>query len=603
MVFVANLLRGNGGVFAAGVTVGGLEVEGLTPEQAVERLEAVWLGYLANPVVVRLGDTTWRPTAADLGLAVDIRSALRRAYLDGQSGGIAQRIASRGDAAGGEFQPDVRFDPARLRAYLDEIAAGFDQPAVEADVELPADGRLRIRPSQPGRVIDVEGAIVALGDITRPTDGPRAITLQFREDRPRYRTGDAEALITTLRRMVSGPVTLMHGSGGWMIDPPQIRAALRIDRVDGQFIPGLEFTRFNGLFQDIDATLSAEPELSIFEYDEPRDRVTAFQPGHPGQRVDRTALEQAIAAKVVAEQDRRVEIPIILLNKEFDFTTNPLGVKDLLGRGSSIFHGSPDYRNHNIRAGTEKLDGQIIRPGEVFSFNERIGDFTLAEGWVEGSIIVEDKTERGIGGGICQVSTTLFRAVMRAGLAIEERWPHLYRVRYYEMGEFPIGIDATIFSPGPDLQFRNNYEQPIMLRALVDPHLSTLDFEIWGASDGRRVELTDHKLWNWLDPPPDQGLVDDEEPPDFEDQVEWSKKGVQASISRVIVSPDGTETKSTFRSSYTAWPNRFVVGIDVAKAKFPRAYNKWFDENPEKAATWGVGRIPGLPSDPDAPAG
>ncbi len=110
-----------------------------------------------------------------------------------------------------------------------------------------------------------------------------------------------------------------------------------------------------------------------------------------GQRVDRTALEQAIAAKVVAEQDRRVEIPLIVLNRDFDFTTNPLGVKDLLGRGSSIFHGSPDYRNHNIRVGTEKLDGQIIRPGEVFSFNERIGDFTLAEGWVEGKLIVEDR--------------------------------------------------------------------------------------------------------------------------------------------------------------------------------------------------------------------
>ena len=190
-----------------------------------------------------------------------------------------------------------------------------------------------------------------------------------------------------------------------------------------------------------------------------------------------------------------------------------------------------------------------------------------------------------------------------AGLEVVERWPHLYRVRYYEMGAAPIGIDATVFSPGIDLKFRNDTKDPIMLRARLDEPTSTLAFEIWGVSDGRRSDIVGHRLWDWEDPPPDEGVVDAEEDPDFEEQVEWAKRGVQASFSRVITWPNGSEKKSSFRSSFVPWPNRYVVGIDEAKARFPSSYNKWFDENPAAAARWGVSRVLGVPSDPDHPAG
>ena len=171
------------------------------------------------------------------------------------------------------------------------------------------------------------------------------------------------------------------------------------------------------------------------------------------------------------------------------------------------------------------------------------------------------------------------------------------------MGPAPIGIDATIFSPGLDFKFRNDTENPIMLRAFADEELGTLTFEVWGVNDGRRAEIVDHELRDWEDPPPDQGILEPTEDPEFEEQVEWSKRGVLAAFSRVIVWPDGSETRSTFRSSFVPWPNRFIVGIDVAKERFPTQYNEWFDENPEDAARWGVTRAPDVPTDPDAPAG
>ena len=600
--FVATLLTGRPGGLPAGANIGGVEVGGLSPDEALQRLEVDWRPFLDSPAVIRLDGREWRPSGADIGLRADFQAPLRELIESQPSGGMLDRMRDA-PAAGTSTIPVVSYDRTTSRRYLMSLAAGFDQPSASAALALRNDGRVSLTPGQAGRVVDVEQALRDLeaGLVRRAAS--HVVDLRYRQDEPTVSTADAEAALETVRRMIGQPIVLMHGTAGWTLEPAHLRDALVIHNGDAGITPGLELTRFNDLFLTIEDTLTAEPRQGVFDFDEAQDRVTAFQPGHPGQRLDRPALERAILEAVRRPGERRVEIPLILLNKEYDTTSNALGVKDLLGVGSSIYIGSPDYRDHNIAVGAAKLDGMVVRPGETFSFNERIGAFTKAEGWVEGSVIVEDRTEQGIGGGICQVSTTLFRAVLAAGLPIEERWPHLYRVRYYEMGGFPIGYDSTIFSPGIDLKFTNDYAHPIMLRALIDRRLATLDFEIWGAADGRTVTIGEPRLWDWEDPPPDEGIVNAEEEPDFEDQVEFAKEGVNAAVTRTVVLSSGETRTGTFRSSYTAWPNRFIVGIDEAKARFPAAFNTWVDENPEEAARWGVSKVPGVPSDPNAPSG
>ena len=602
VALVAALLRGDDGLLPAGTRVDGVDVGGLSPEDAVARLEAYWAPYLANPVNFELGGQVWRPSAADVGLTVDYRGALRGVLAAQGGGGITRRI-SEPPASVDRDLVAATFNPTVLRAYVSGIAQGFDQPAVDASVTMAGADVAAVQPGQTGRVVDIEAAVRAVGDLTQPTPPGRVIPLTFREDVPAYTTDHARAALDAITRMTSAPLWLMHKGRGWTITPEELRAAIDVQGDGSALTPTMDFTRFNDLFTLIDDTLAAEPHPTVFEYDEARNRVLAFQVGNPGQIVDRAALEQAMARAVASPDQRVVEIPLTLLNTGADFAENPLGIRDLLAIGDSIYKGSPDYRLHNISVGARKLDGLVVPAGETFSFLESIGPFELRHGWVEGSVILADKTEQGIGGGICQVSTTLFRAVLNAGLRIEERWPHLYRVRYYEMGPAPIGIDATIFSPGLDFKFRNDTEHPIMLRAFADEKIGALTFEIWGVNDGRRVEIVDHELKDWEDPPPDEGILDPTEEPEFEEQVEWSKRGVLAAFSRVIAWPDGSETRSTFRSSFVPWPNRYVVGIDVAKARFPEQYNEWFDENPEDAARWGVQRAPDPPPDPDAPAG
>ena len=553
-------------------------------------------------MVFRLDGRVWQPSGIDIGLRADFRTPLREIMASRATGGVLDRMTGLPSAMN-PTTPIVSYDRDAARLFLQSLAAGFDQPSVDAALRLRDDGRVSLTPSQPGRVVNVEQALAGLEVGLAQRAVGHVVDLGYRHDEPALSTPDAEAALETVRRMIGQPIWLLHGTEGWLIEPERLLDALVLDRGDTGYAPRIEITRFNDLFLRIEDTLSAEPQHGVFEYDEKQDRVLAFQPGHPGQRLDRPALERAILDASRQPDERRVDVPVILLNKEFDTFANPLGIKDLLGVGLSIYKGSPEYRDHNIAVGAAKLDGMIVRPGETFSFNERIGAFTQAEGWMEGSVIVQDRTEQGIGGGICQVSTTLFRAALAAGLPIEERWPHLYRVRYYEMGGSPIGYDSTIFSPGIDFKFKNDFENPIMLRALIDRRLATLDFEIWGAADGRTVTLTQPRLWDWEAPPPDEGIVNSEEAPDFEEQVEFAKEGVKAEITRTVVLADGSTRAGSFVSNYKAWPNRYVVGIDEAREKFPVTFNKWVDENQEEAARWGTTKVPGVPSDPDAPAG
>ena len=600
--FVATLLTRRSDGLPPGVRVGGIDVGGLSPQEALERVESAWRPFLDSPVVFRLDGRAWRPSGSDIGLRTDFQAPLREIVGSRVSGGLLDRMGEP-PAATSPTTPVVSYDREVARQYLQSLAVGFDQPSVDAALQLRDDGRVSLTPSQPGRVVNVARALADMEVGLAQRAVGHVVDLGYRQDEPAVSMSDAEAALATVRQMIGQPIWLVHGTGGWMIEPSQLQGALVLDRDDTGYAPRIEVTRFNDVFQRIEDTLSAEPRHGEFDFDEKQDRVLAFQPGHPGQRLDRPALERAILDATQQPGERRVDIPLILLNKEFDTFANPLGIKDLLGVGSSIYKGSPDYRDHNISVGAGKLDGMIVRPGETFSFNERIGAFTKAEGWVEGSVIVEDRTEQGIGGGICQVSTTLFRAALAAGLPIEERWPHLYRVRYYEMGGFSIGYDSTIFSPGIDLKFTNDYAHPIMLRVLIDRRLATLDFELWGAADGRNVTLNKPRLWDWEEPPPDEGIVNSEEEPDFEEQVEFAKDGVKASITRTVVLADGETRTGTFLSTYEAWPNRFVVGIDEARERFPVSFNRWVDENQEEAARWGATKVSGVSSDPDAPAG
>jgi len=165
-----------------------------------------------------------------------------------------------------------------------------------------------------------------------------------------------------------------------------------------------------------------------------------------------------------------------------------MGITELIGEGRSNFRGSPKNRIFNIKVATSRYDGVLIKPGEEFSFVRVLGEVDGEHGYLPELVIKKDKTEPEFGGGICQVSTTAFRAAINSGLEITARRNHAYPVAYYN----PQGMDATVYVPRPDLKFKNDTPNYILIQTKIEG--TELIFNFYGTSDGRQTEVIGPKV-------------------------------------------------------------------------------------------------------------
>lgn len=245
---------------------------------------------------------------------------------------------------------------------------------------------------------------------------------------------------------------------------------------------------------------------------------------------------------------------------EFDAAVVERRFKNVIAEGTSEFTGSPDARVHNIVTAASNIHGYVIQPGETFSFLKALGPITRQAGFQTSLIIWGDKTIWGIGGGVCQVSTTVFRAAFWAGLPIPERHQHTYRVKYYELDGSPPGFDATIYSPWFDLKFVNDTEHPILIQALVDEQAMKLTITLSGRELNRTVEMLPAIEKNVEPPgPPLPDLPDGSLPRGVRLQVEWAVDGVETGILRQVVQGESTRIDE-FWSEFTPWRERWAVG-------------------------------------------
>lgn len=232
----------------------------------------------------------------------------------------------------------------------------------------------------------------------------------------------------------------------------------------------------------------------------------------------------------------------------------------VIAEGTSEFAGSSHARVHNIVTAASKIHGYVIQPGETFSFLKVLGPITRKTGFHTSLVIWGDKTIWGVGGGVCQVSTTVFRAAFWAGLPIAERHPHTYRVKYYEQDGSPPGFDATIYSPWLDLKFVNDTEYPVLIQARVDEQAKKLTITLRGGDHDRTVEMLPTIKKNVEAPgPPLPDLLDPSLPSGARLQVEWAVDGMETGIIRQIVQGDSTRTDE-FWSEFTPWRERWAVG-------------------------------------------
>jgi len=315
---------------------------------------------------------------------------------------------------------------------------------------------------------------------------------------------------------------------------------------------------------DLASRIDVPVQDALFQFE--NGRVTAFRASRDGRAVHQqealARFDEAVKALPHAPVYHIViTIPVYTVNPSATTQkANSFGIKELIGRGYSEFQGSIPGRIHNVALAASRLNGVLIPPGETLSFNDVLGDISAATGYQSAYIIKEGRTVLGDGGGVCQVSSTLFRAALNAGLPIAERHAHAYRVHYYEEGGFKAGLDATVFSPSVDLKIKNDTPAHILIQTKTDTKNMTLTFELYGAHDGRSSEISKHVVWGETPPPPPLYQDDPTLAPGVVKQVDWAAWGAKASFAYRVTRGNEVLQDTTFISNFRPWQAVYLRG-------------------------------------------
>ncbi len=338
---------------------------------------------------------------------------------------------------------------------------------------------------------------------------------------------------------------------------PKIKNGSEFPRFDN--IVSLNFDKkiLNEFISRIEKEIDKDAVEAKFELKDGKARE--FQLSSNGLKVDAQKLNMSAIDAFVAGKNA-VEIPVgVAKPKVTTENIDKLGIKELIGRGASTYFASIPSRVYNIALAASRVNGTLVAPGETFSFNKAVGDVSSLTGYRQAYIIKDGKTVLGDGGGVCQVSTTLFRAILNAGLPVAERRAHSYRVKYYEQ-DSPPGLDATVYAPSTDLKFKNDTGNYILIVARADPKKYSLVFELYGTKDGRVSEVSKPVVTNVVAPPPDLYQDDPTLPAGAIKQVDFRAYGSTVTFNYLVKRNGETIYQKTFVSNYRPWQAVYLKG-------------------------------------------
>lgn len=319
------------------------------------------------------------------------------------------------------------------------------------------------------------------------------------------------------------------------------------------------------LNEEIALELELDPEDVSIYTDENKEIIIEGK-GEHGRTINREYLTKGV---ILAANYNVNEVPIPIIERKMEIFISDdlqeLGIETLIATGRSAFAGSTSNRIHNIGVGLSKFNGTLIAPGETFSFNTQLGPVEAYTGYLPELVIKADGTFPEYGGGLCQVSSTMYRAALFAGFPIVERAPHSYAVSYYSQ-IYGYGLDATIYPGVRDLKFINDTEGHILVQAYKEGLRAY--FKFYGTDDGRSVEMEGPYLGGYRSPGPTVVVESPTLAPGQRKYVESAHTGFNASWIRHLTK-DGETTEEPIYSVYRAIPARVLVGPGVPESSEP----------------------------------
>ncbi len=530
-------------------------IGGLTPDTARGTLSARLDPYFNGPVTLSNDGKQWTPKLTELGMRIDVARTVDEAYRAGRSGGPLGRLWRAVEMKQGakQYVPlYVQVDDQALTTYLDGLQTQLGTPQRDASVAVKGN-QIVVTPGTDGTKLDRDALKQQLLDSAAHLK-PATFALPVTFAKPAVTTEAAEQAKGRAEALVGLPLSLTFNDQKWDLSRDDLVGALRFNaNLDAR----IDATALTPRITVIAGAVKQDPQNAVIGWD---NQLVVRQSAKNGQRLN---VEETLNRINAWKGDTRaIALPIEVAKPRITDDVGALGITTRLGRGVSNFSGSDAARATNIKVASDYLDDTVVAPGEVFSFLDSIGEISAVRGYKDGYVILAEQTVPGIGGGVCQVATTMFRAAMFSGLPIEERNPHAYIVRYYEQGGYPIGLDAAVFSPGVDFKFRNETDKYMLIKTGIDG--GNLYISIYGPDLGYKVDISDPVIRNKTNPPDDEFQADSTLPAGAKKQVEFAKQGEDVAITRTVKSTDGKVVRqATFNTHYQAWPNKFLVGKGV----------------------------------------
>jgi vancomycin resistance protein YoaR len=553
-----------------GVSVQGMPVGGMSRQEVSAALATRYDRFLRHPVRLSYNDQTWTPHLAALGVSFERERLAKQTLEPGRRGSPITRIRELWTLwnQGIDLAPRLTLDWQQLQTYLaEEVSSTLDYPPEDASLSV-ASGKVIGTPARDGlqTLIDetAHDVALALHHLT-----PRDITIRTR---PLLPTLDNQALTRAEERaqsFLSPTLTLSHTTGTWQWDAEKLANLLKVEPREEAGALHIEIdperlTREVERLAQVADSGSAEPRLHV-----EGGALHIVQEGQTGWRLRQHEAAHLISTTLHLSSGptRTVALPMEEIRPRITpENLHTLGIVELVGEGKSSFAGSAAYRITNIKAGAARLDGVPIAPGEEFSFNTQLGEVNAEHGFVEGYAVIGNRTRLEWGGGVCQNSTTVFRAAFWAGLPITERHAHPFYISWYDRfaygphGNGP-GMDATIFTGVSDLTFVNDTGNWLLMHAHVDEANQIFTVQLYGTNPGRQVLFDGPYISNEVRAPSTPVYINDpSKPAGTLYQSDVARSGRDIVIYRTIVENGVEVRQDSFFTRFKAWPNVFIRG-------------------------------------------
>lgn len=495
-------------------------------------------------------------TSGQIGLNINYSESAIAAFERFRTGNIMFDFEKRLTALFRKTNLGLRLsvDEEALQKHLSVVAGQIETDPIYPSAKL-SDGKVSVEKGKKGNQVDTKLLRVKIGYVLAfVKDEP--IEIPLKEIDPTLSDEKADLFQKRAELLIKKGLSFTYEEVSFPLN--DVAMVKLLDPVNEYNSDAIDL-----FIQKVSSDINREPQDSTFVFE--NGRVNEFTPAKDGLAVKDDVFKNMIIGNLRSlesstESAKTLEIPVTKTAPKVQTgDVNNLGIKELIGKGSSKFAHSIANRIHNIELASSKFRGVLVAPGEVFSFNKTLGDVSNFTGYKQAYIIKDGKTVLGDGGGVCQVSTTLFRAVLNAGLPVLERRAHAYRVSYYEQGS-PPGLDATVYDPTTDFKFKNDTEKNILIQPVFDRKNQSLVFELYGTGDGRKATISKPVVSDLVAPPEDLYIDEPSLPAGQIKQIDYKAWGSKVTFNYTVERGGEVIYKKTFVSNYHPWQAVFQRG-------------------------------------------